>query len=116
MSLILYGLKSCDTCKKALKALDLAGIDARFVDIRADADLSGRVPVWLEAAGAKALLNRASTTWRGLGPDDQARADTEAGTVGLLVANPTLIKRPVIEAGGQVHVGWSPAVQSALGL
>ena len=115
MSLILYGLKSCDTCKKALKALDLAGIGARFVDIRADADLSGRVPVWLEAAGAKALLNRASTTWRGLGPDDQARADTEAATVGLLVANPTLIKRPVIETDREILVGWSAETKARLG-
>lgn len=111
MSLTLYGLKNCDTCKKALKALSAAGKPVAFVDIRADADLETKVPVWLAAAGEKALLNTRSTTWRGL--DEAARSsDPEQ----LLMANPTLIKRPVIEDGDTAYVGWTPAVQTALGL
>ncbi len=113
MSLTLYGLKNCDTCKKALGALKKAGREVSFVDIRSEADLEGKVPVWLTAIGQKALLNTRSTTWRGLSDDEKARADTDE-LVDLLVANPTLIKRPVIEADGQVYVGWNKEVELAL--
>ncbi len=109
MPLTLYGLKNCDTCKKALKALEAAGKPANFVDIRAEADLTAKVPVWLAAAGPDLLLNTRSTTWRGLSEAERA-SDPQA----LLIANPTLIKRPVIEAGDKVHVSWSSAVQAAL--
>jgi len=110
-ALTLYGLKNCDTCKKALKTLEAAGRPADFVDIRAEADLTIKVPVWIASAGAELLVNRRSTTWRNL--DEKARAtDPEA----LLIANPTLIKRPVIEVENAVHVGWNKAVEAALGL
>ena len=109
MSLTLYGLKNCDTCKKALKALEGVGKDVHFVDIRAEADLPSLVPTWLEAAGSDLLINRRSTTWRGL-----SDAEREADPVALLAANATLIKRPVIEAGDAIHVGWSKDVQAAL--
>ena len=109
MSLTLYGLKNCDTCKKALKALEGAGKTVSFVDIRAEADLQALVPKWLSSAGADLLVNRRSTTWRTLSEDVRA-TDPEA----LLVANPTLIKRPVIEADQDIHVGWKKDVQAAL--
>ena len=109
MSLTLYGLKNCDTCKKAIKALTEAGVNAEFVDIRAEADLAVRVPVWLAATGPDVLINRRSTTWRGL-----SDAERESDPGALLEANPTLIKRPVIEIGNVVHVGWSKEVQAAL--
>ncbi len=105
----LYGLKNCDTCKKALKALEGAGKTVEFIDIRKEADLPDRLPVWLSAAGADTLVNRRSTTWRGLSEAERA-ADPEA----LLTENPTLIKRPVIETGKYVHVGWTRDVQAAL--
>ena len=98
----LYGLKNCDTCKKALKSLETAGIAAKFVDIRNEANLSEKVPSWLNAVSADLLINRRSTTWRNL--DESQRADTPKT---LLIANPTLIKRPVIETDNTVHVGWS---------
>lgn len=111
MSLTLYGLKNCDTCKKALKAVELAGKSVDFVDIRAEADLEAKLPGWLEAAG-DALLNKASTTWRGLTEGEKQAA--MANPAPILIANPTLIKRPVIEAGDAVHVGWKKDVQDAL--
>lgn len=113
MSLTLYGLKNCDTCKKALKSLEAASKQVSFVDIRAEADLAAKVPGWLEAAGAKALVNNRSTTWRSLSDDDKAKAETDEVS-GLLIANPTLIKRPVIEAGDSVYVGWTKAVEGEL--
>lgn len=109
MSLTLYGLKNCDTCKKALKALEAAGKQVRFVDIRAEADLSALVPIWLEHAGSELLINRRSTTWRNL-----SDAERETEPAKLLKANPTLIKRPVIERGNDVFVGWTKDVQAAL--
>ncbi|MEO1795071.1 MAG: ArsC/Spx/MgsR family protein, partial [Pseudomonadota bacterium] len=77
MSVTLYGLKSCDTCKKALTALDAAGVEHAFVDIRAEADLTAKVPRWLEAVGANTLINTRSTTWRGLSDAAKARAESD---------------------------------------
>lgn len=111
--LTLYGLKNCDTCTKARKALQAAGREVVFVDIRADADLAAKVPAWVAAVGGEALVNKRSTTWRGL--DDAARASAAGdGAAALLTAHPTLIKRPVIEVGDKVHVGWGPNVQEAM--
>ncbi|MEM9725519.1 MAG: ArsC/Spx/MgsR family protein [Pseudomonadota bacterium] len=113
-TLTLYGLKTCDSCKKALKALEAAGAPARLVDIRAEADLAVKAPAWLAAVGQEALLNTRSTTWRGLSDAEKASA-TGDGAAGLLIANPTLIKRPVIEAAdGRVFVGWSKETAAAL--
>ncbi|WOR14231.1 ArsC/Spx/MgsR family protein [Hyphomonas sp. FCG-A18] len=109
MSLILYGLKNCDTCKKALKALEGADQPVTFVDIRADADLAKKIPIWLNAAGPETLINKRSTTWRNLSETERAGDPQE-----LLIANPTLIKRPVIETGSDTHVGWTKTVQDAL--
>lgn len=113
-SLTLHGLKNCDTCKKALKALEAAGTPAVFIDIRAEADLAAKLPLWLGAVASDRLINTRSTTWRGL--DEAERARAESDPLGLLSDHPTLIKRPVIEARGAVHVGWTKDVQAALGL
>ena len=112
--LTLYGLKNCDTCKKALKALEAAGRSVSFVDIRAEADLPAKLPGWLASAGADTLINTRSTTWRGV--DEAQRQRAQADPQGLVSEHPTLIKRPVIEAGGAVHVGWTKDVQAALGV
>ncbi|WP_323766255.1 ArsC/Spx/MgsR family protein [Marinovum sp.] len=100
----LYGLKTCDTCRKALKALP----DARFVDVRAEG-----VPedVLRRAIGQfdDKLVNTRSTTWRGL-TEAQRAEPPEA----LLAAHPTLMKRPLIVAGERMYLGWSREVQAAL--
>ncbi|MEM6900499.1 MAG: ArsC/Spx/MgsR family protein [Pseudomonadota bacterium] len=109
MPLTVYGLKNCDTCKKALKALEAAGKTVSFVDIRAEADLAAKVPAWLSAAGPDKLVNKRSTTWRNL-----SETERDSDPAALLTANPTLIKRPVIEDGGDVHVGWAKDVAGVL--
>lgn len=114
MSLTLYGLKTCDTCKKALKALQGVGHDVGFVDIRAEADLDVKLPVWLAAAGVEPLINTRSTTWRGL--DEAERAKIQSEPQGLLKAHPALIRRPVIEHGDRITVGWAKDVQAGFGL
>lgn len=113
MTLTLYGLKNCDTCKKALKALESAGKPVEFVDIRTGVDLANKVPGWLKAVGAAKLVNTRSTTFRELSDDDKSIAKGET-PLGVLVNNPTLIKRPVIEEGDAVYVGWTKDVEAAL--
>ncbi|MEX5727224.1 arsenate reductase [Rhodovulum iodosum] len=104
----IYGLKSCDTCRKALKALEAAGHAPAFHDIRAAPLPPGEITRFRDTFG-DALVNRRSTTWRGLDEADRA-ADPAA----LLAAHPALMKRPVIEADGVLYLGWGPEVQVAL--
>ena len=107
----LYGMKNCDSCKRALKALQSAGQSVEFIDLRATPVAAEQLQKWLDEHGDPVLLNRKSTTWRGL--DDQAH---QQPVLALLMANPTLIKRPVIESGNNSFVGWTTEVQTALGL
>lgn len=100
----IYGLKTCDTCRKAIKALP----DARFVDVRADG-VPEDVMAGARAQFGDALLNTRSTTWRNLSEAERATAP-EA----LLAAHPTLMKRPLIVAGDTMYLGWTKPVQEAL--
>lgn len=102
--MIVYGLKNCDACRKALKSLP----DATLCDVRAD----GVPEPTLQAAHAQfgdKLLNTRSTTWREL--DAQART---APPLDLIRAHPALMKRPLIDANGTLYLGWDAAVQQAL--
>lgn len=102
--MILYGLKTCDTCRKALKSLP----EARFVDVREEG-----VPVDLlksaHATFGAALLNTRSTTWRQLDTAERQRNPLE-----LLADHPTLMKRPLIDMSGKLYLGWGKDVQTAL--
>ena len=114
--LMLYGLKTCDACRKAARALEGAGHALDFVDLRAMDGLAGKLPSWLAVAGRDRLLNTRSATWRGLSEADRASAETKDGLLSLLAAQPALIKRPVIESGASVSVGWSQAERTRYGL
>lgn len=100
----LYGLKNCDTCRKALKMLP----NAEFVDVRADGVPQDVLQAAEQQFGA-ALVNTRSTTWRGLSEDARKGASLD-----LLKAHPTLMKRPLIEQDGALHLGWGKDVQTAL--
>ncbi len=113
---ILYGLKNCDSCRKAQKDLENAGKSVTFVDIRAEADLQQKVPAWMARMNAGDLVNKRSPTWRGLTNAEQDSADEPGDLEQLLIAHPTLIKRPVIEMGRKTFVGWTPKVKQGLGL
>jgi len=106
----LYGLKNCDSCKKALRALADSGQVVDFVDLRANPVSPDIVQGWLDAVGDEILVNRKSTTWRGLDPEQWALPALD-----VLVAYPTLIKRPVILADDAVFVGWTAAVKARFG-
>lgn len=113
-AITLYGLKTCDTCRTALKAL--AGRDVAVVDVRAPGISRDLLAAWIARLGPQTLVNRQSTTWRGLDEAARARAGTPDGALALLADHPALMKRPVIVEGDAVHVGWSPAVRAAIGV
>lgn len=102
----IYGLKTCDTCRKAIRALP----QARFVDVRTEG-VPGDVMARAMAQFGDALTNTRSTTWRGLNEAERARPQAE-----LLADHPTLMKRPLIVDGDAMHLGWSPQVQADLGV
>ncbi|WP_138468385.1 arsenate reductase family protein [Poseidonocella sp. HB161398] len=106
--MVLYGLKTCDTCRKARRALSEAGQEPDFVDLRETPPARAQLETWLERLGP-ALMNTRSTTWRGLSEDERA-----GDPVDLMLAHPALVKRPVIEAGDALHLGWGKDVQAAL--
>ena len=108
-----YGIKNCDTCRKALKWLTAEGIEHRFHDFRVDGLDTGALAAWVDTAGWEKLLNRRGTTWRNLSDAEKDGID-EAKAQTLMAGNPTLIKRPVFETGDQVLVGFSNAEQAAL--
>lgn len=99
-----YGLKSCDTCRRAQKEIIASGQSLEVIDVRADG-LSEDVIATIIAQFGDAAINRASTTWRGL-----SDAEKEADPAALLAAHPTLMKRPVIEKNGDWSIGWKPDV------
>ncbi|SIO01491.1 Arsenate reductase, glutaredoxin family [Rhodovulum sp. ES.010] len=106
--MIVYGLKSCDTCRKARAALERGGQAVTFRDVRAAPPGEAEFARFFAAFGA-ALINRRSTTWRGL-----SEAERAEDPVRLLQAHPALMKRPVIEADGQLWLGWGEEVRAAL--
>ena len=104
--MLLYGLKTCDTCRKALKLLP----NAEFVDVRVQgvpAELLARA---LKVFGAP-LLNTRSTTWRELSETERTRPPLE-----LLAQYPALMKRPLIVEGDNMWLGWTPQTRASLGL
>lgn len=117
----LYGIKNCDTVKKARKWLDQQGIDHQFHDFRADGLSAQQINAWCKQVDWETLVNKRSTTWKQL--DDATKADvnaaantgTNTATVNaVLLANPTLIKRPVLEYSGQVYIGFKAAEYEAI--
>ena len=109
-----YGLRNCDTCRKARKALDAAQIDYAFHDVRDDGVPKAQIARWARKVGWERLLNKSSATWRAL-PDADKIDVSESKAIALLADNPTLIKRPIITRGDtEVYVGWSSEVEKAL--
>lgn len=104
-TIILYGIKNCDTVRKARRWLDSRGIAHEYHDFREQGLDLATVSGWLERLPSDQLLNRRGTTWRQL--DDETRNQlSEARIPDLLVANPTLIKRPVLDTGAHLACGF----------
>lgn len=103
----IHGIKNCDTMKKARAWLEAAGIEHRFRDYKAEPPLRAELEGWAAKAGWEALLNRAGTTFRKL-PEAEREGIDQARAIALMLAQPSVIKRPVLEADGRLLVGFKP--------
>ena len=103
----IYGIRTCDTCRGAVRAFEAAGKPAEFRDIRQDPLSEADLERFLAAFGER-LVNTRSTTWRGLGETERAFPPAT-----LLGAHPTLMKRPVIDGPAGLTLGWTADVQAA---
>ena len=114
MTAILYGIPNCDTVKKARAWLADQGVAYAFHDFKKAGVPPGRLDAWLQAAGWERLLNRQGSTWRKLDADAQLRSGNEDGARALMLAQPSVIKRPVVEwPDGAVTVGFDAAAWKA---
>lgn len=111
---VLYGIKNCDTVKKARRWLEEHGVAYRFHDFRADGLDQRRLAHWTKQLGWETLLNRRGTTWRQLPATQRHRASNDAGAMALMLAHVALIKRPVLESGDVLRVGFKADDYAAL--
>lgn len=115
MTLTLHGIRNCDTVRKARAWLDERGVAYRFHDYKTDGVDEDSLRRWIAALGWERLLNRQGTTFRRLAEADRAGLEVE-GAIALMLAQPSIIRRPILEAGGTVLAGFEPdAYAAALG-
>ena len=113
MRITIHGIRNCDTMKKAFAWLGSQGIDYEFHDYKKSGIERAKLESWIRSAGWEALLNRAGTTFRKL-PEGAKANLTEAKAVKLMLEQPSMIKRPVLERGKTLLVGFSPEKYAAL--
>ena len=106
-SVTIHGLATCDTTRAARKWLDGRGIAHQFHDVREKGLGRAQVESWVKALGWEKVLNKASTTWRELPEPDKAEINTKKA-IALMLAHPTLVKRPVLDRGGELTLGFRP--------
>jgi len=104
----LFGIRSCDTMKKAFCWLEIQGIDYQFHDYKKAGIDIDKLTGWCEKVDWETFLNKRGLTWRRL-PDADKQDVDEGKAIRLMVKNPSLIKRPVLEYNGNIEVGFSPA-------
>lgn len=111
-SVTIYGVKACDTMKKARTWLEAHGVDCAFHDYKMQGIERARLEAWSAQVGWELLLNRSGTTFRKLPEADKADLD-ETKAIALMLAQPSMIRRPVLDVGGGVIVGFTPQAYAA---
>ncbi|HEY0044612.1 MAG TPA: ArsC family reductase [Allosphingosinicella sp.] len=115
MTLTVYGIRNCDTVKKALAWLEAEGVEYLFHDYKKQGVDGGRLRHWVDKLGWEALLNRSGTTFRKLPEAERSVSDAD-GAIDVMLAYPSAIRRPVVEAGATLLVGFKPErYRAALG-
>jgi len=109
MPVTIYGIRNCDTMKKARAWLEAKGVTHDFHDYKKDGIERERFKGWAKALGWDVLLNRKGTTFRQL-PEEEKSSLGERKAIGLMLTYPSMIKRPVLENEGRLLVGFSPAL------
>lgn len=112
MAITLYGIKNCDTMKKARSWLDSHKVSYGFHDYKTQGIDRAHLEKWCKAVGWETLLNRAGTTFRKLSDKDKANID-QSKAINLMMEQPSIIKRPVLEQGQQITVGFKPDIYAA---
>ena len=113
MTITIYGIKNCDTMKKARAWLDAHKVAYDFHDYKSAGIDRARLVRWCKAAGWESVLNRAGTTFRAL-PDAAKERLTESAAIKLMLEQPSMIKRPVLDLGkGKTIVGFKPEIYAA---
>jgi arsenate reductase len=107
MPITIYGIKNCDAMKKARGWLDSHGVTYHFHDYKTEGIANDTLKRWSDELGWEVLLNRAGTTFRKL-PDGDREGLTEKKALALMLAQPSMIKRPVLDLGGKLLVGFKP--------
>jgi Spx/MgsR family transcriptional regulator len=105
MVVTLFGIASCDSCRKARRWLEKQGINYRYHDIRTDGLDRKDLSSWVSKAGIDRVLNRRSATWRQV-PDVDKHLDDDDDAIALMLRSPTLIKRPILKAGSTLMIGF----------
>ena len=113
MTVSMYGIKNCDTIKKARRWLDEHGVAYTFIDYKVAGIDAAKLQAWSKLVGWAKLLNRAGTTFKKLAENERAGID-EAKAIQLMLTQPAMIKRPVLELGRIVVVGFSPETYEQL--
>ncbi len=109
MKPVIYGIKNCDTMKKARALLESHGVDHEFHDYKTEGLDRDRLEHWCEELGWEVLLNRAGTTFRKLPEADRQDLDADKA-MALMLAQPSMVKRPVLDLGGRLLVGFKPEI------
>jgi len=109
----IYGIKNCDTMQKAFTWLTKHGVDYEFHDYKKAGITRAALTKWCQAAGWETVLNRAGTTFRKL-PDTDKQNLTQEKAIALMIENPSMIKRPVLETGGTIEIGFKPERYAAV--
>ncbi|MBD9374144.1 ArsC family reductase [Rhizobium sp. ARZ01] len=112
MTVTLYGIKNCDTMKKARTWLDDRQIAYRFHDYKAEGIDATSIGRWIDALGWETVLNRAGTTFRALAPADKTDLNAQKA-VALMLAQPAMIKRPILDLDGKYLAGFKPELYEA---
>ena len=112
MTLVLYGIKACDTMKKARAWLDQAGVSYTFHDYKTAGVALSDLSRWCAGLGWESVLNRAGTTFRAL-PDAEKQGLTENKAIAHMAAQPSMIKRPILEGPGVLLAGFKPEAYAA---
>jgi arsenate reductase len=105
----IYGIKNCDTVAKVFRWMEANKLSYEFHDYKTEGVSSEKLVQWEKEAGMDRILNKRSTTWKELSPDEQALAATREGAFKLMQAKTSMIKRPVIETGKGLLVGFDKA-------
>jgi arsenate reductase len=110
----LFGIPNCDTVKKARNWLSEQGFDYEWHDFKKQGLSAEQVQIWIDALGWETLINKQGTTWRKLDENSKAAVVDAASATALILANTSLIKRPVLVVGDKIQLGFKPELYQAL--